>query len=111
MKTILRVFSTLFLLLLGGVVGGGIALLFAPQSGRATRANLSSKGVRIAENIKEELGIARHQATHRINTISRDVRHKALALEGQLQEMVEEQGQAVKETIGVIPELFKSNGR
>lgn len=38
---------------LGGVIGAGVALLLAPQSGKETRAMLKRKAREVGEDVKE----------------------------------------------------------
>jgi gas vesicle protein len=50
--------SVLLSFLLGGVVGAGLALLFAPQSGRETRQKIKD----LADDVKEKSAEYVHQA-------------------------------------------------
>jgi gas vesicle protein len=57
-------------LLIGGAVGAGIALLFAPQSGRRTRRDLRHLGEK-AINKSAAIGLdARHSFNHLIDEVS-----------------------------------------
>jgi gas vesicle protein len=48
-------------LLIGTLVGAGIALLVAPQSGRETRRNIARRARRLAEDARERYDDARHE--------------------------------------------------
>jgi len=41
-------------LLIGAVIGGVIALLYAPQSGKKTRQLIKDKAIEVADEVKEE---------------------------------------------------------
>ena len=43
-------------LLTGAVIGGVIALLYAPQSGKETRAMLKDKATRVVDTVMEKTG-------------------------------------------------------
>ncbi|MBI5647898.1 MAG: YtxH domain-containing protein [Ignavibacteriae bacterium] len=51
----------------GAVVGGVIALLYAPKSGKELRQDLKRKGEEIAEDVEEYLKDAQAKAKHLIN--------------------------------------------
>ena len=56
----------------GAMIGAGIALLFAPQSGRQTRRDLARAG-RIAKNKAEELRLQLH---HSLMELADDISDK-----------------------------------
>jgi gas vesicle protein len=65
-----RKLQTVGTLLIGGAVGAGIALLFAPQSGRRTRRDLSHLGQK-AINKSAAIGMdVRHSFDHLIDGVS-----------------------------------------
>ena len=51
----------------GAIVGGVIALLYAPKSGKELRQDLKRKGEEIAEDVDEYLKDAQVKAKHLIN--------------------------------------------
>ncbi len=64
-------------LTIGGFIGAGVALLYAPQSGRATRSMIYSKGVALKEKAAEEAHLAGTKAKGQLNHVTRDIRYKA----------------------------------
>ncbi|PKL51998.1 MAG: hypothetical protein CVV37_03430 [Nitrospira bacterium HGW-Nitrospira-1] len=57
--------SVLLSFLLGGVVGAGLALLFAPQSGRETRQKIMD----LTEEAKKKSTESAHQAKEKISSM------------------------------------------
>jgi len=57
--------SVLLSFLLGGVVGAGLALLFAPQSGRETRQKIRE----LADDVKEKTTDYAHQAKEKVSAL------------------------------------------
>ena len=57
--------SVLLSFLLGGVVGAGLALLFAPQSGRETRQKIKD----LADDVKEKSAEYVHQAKEKATSL------------------------------------------
>ena len=49
-------------LLLGGLIGAGIGLIYAPRSGEETRRQLAEEANRITENTRESLHAAQEKA-------------------------------------------------
>lgn len=48
-------------LIIGALVGAGVALLFAPQSGEETRRTITRRARRLAEDARERYDDAKHQ--------------------------------------------------
>jgi len=57
--------SVLLSFLLGGVVGAGLALLFAPQSGRETRQKIRE----LADDVKEKTTDYANQAKEKVSSL------------------------------------------
>lgn len=57
--------SVLLSFLLGGVVGAGLALLFAPQSGRETRQKIRE----MADDVKEKTADYVHQTKEKASSL------------------------------------------
>jgi gas vesicle protein len=60
-------------LVIGGLVGAGIALLMAPQSGEETRAQIRDAGVELKDRANETMAEAREKA----EAITADSRRRA----------------------------------
>jgi len=60
-------------IVIGGLVGGGVALLAAPQSGTETRAVLRNKGLELRDKVVSEASVTRQFAGKAIT----DVRNRA----------------------------------
>ncbi len=110
-RSIRMILASIASLLIGGIIGAGVALLYAPQSGRATRAMIRSKGVELKERAAEEVNLTRAQAVGKVNRMTRQIRSQASQFSHQLQDMVEDQQAALKETVSAIPMPFQHNGR
>lgn len=61
--------GSLFLagLMMGGVVGAGVALLLAPQSGAATRSQIRDKGLELKDGAVEGLAEAGHRTQEQVD--------------------------------------------
>jgi len=64
--------STAIALIAGALLGAGVALLFAPQSGRKTRRDIR----KFAEKAGNKVEAARLELQHSINNIVEDVEQK-----------------------------------
>ena len=54
-------------LLMGAIVGGAIALLYAPRSGKDTRAMIAGKISNAAQSVGETVGSVRHAVGEKIS--------------------------------------------
>jgi gas vesicle protein len=62
-----RQWGTIFAgLVIGGLVGAGLALLLAPQSGEATRSQVRAKSFELKDGASERLAEAGHRAQAQI---------------------------------------------
>jgi gas vesicle protein len=73
--------------ILGGLVGAALGLLFAPQSGEATRELIRDKGIEIRDKVGETAAAARARAEE----LARDAKTKAEDLQRRGQVVLEEQ--------------------
>jgi gas vesicle protein len=55
-------------LMIGGLVGAGLALLLAPQSGEKTRGQIKDKGVELKDGAVEGLMEVGHRAQAQVDT-------------------------------------------
>lgn len=85
----------LFGILLGGIVGAALGLLFAPQSGEETREMIREKGIEIRDKVEESATAARAQA----EALARDAKMKAEELQRKGQAALESQKARLEEAI------------
>ena len=64
-------------LLLGGLIGAGTALLFAPQSGERTRADIQNKTIELRDRTTDTVKDAVSQVKSKARQVTSDVRDKA----------------------------------
>ncbi|MDR3573316.1 MAG: YtxH domain-containing protein [Anaerolineaceae bacterium] len=84
-----RIFGiSVILLIIGGLIGSSVALLYAPQSGRATRAMLHSKGVIAQAHASDELTIAKSQIEAAVESLTSQIRNDAAKFSDQLKNTV-----------------------
>ncbi len=55
---IMTILLSIVALALAGLIGTSVGLLYAPQSGRATRALLKSRGILLQEKVREDIRLA-----------------------------------------------------
>ena len=60
-------------LIVGGLIGAGVALLFAPQSGEETRAQIRDASIELKDRANETIAEAREKA----DAITADARRRA----------------------------------
>jgi gas vesicle protein len=75
-----RVKPVLSGLLLGGLIGAGTALLFAPQAGEQTRAAIQNKTMELRDRTTEGVKGAVSQVTTKTRQVASDVLHKGQRL-------------------------------
>jgi gas vesicle protein len=86
---VLPLLKSAFTLTLGGLVGAGIALLYAPQSGRATRGLLQYKGQVLKDRVSGDVDLAKLQVQRRLNHMNRSAQIKMTGFKNQLQDNLE----------------------
>ena len=107
MKTFRFVLTIVASLVIGGLIGVGVALLYAPQSGRATRRYLRSKSEALKERALEEVEHTRSKARGKLNKASKRLQSQANQMDKQLQDKVEDRQTALKDAVSSIPMPFK----
>ncbi len=70
MKKVAKVLSLFSMFVVGGMIGAGVALLMAPQSGRRTRSKIRDKGEELRERAVETAEDTRHLASHKIDDLA-----------------------------------------
>ncbi len=78
-------------LLIGGLVGAGVMLLLAPQSGKQTRAQIQQKSTELRDQASEAVDDAVAQVRVKTRQITAGIGNKAKELQHGGQEMVVEQ--------------------
>lgn len=78
-------------LLVGGLVGAGVMLLLAPQSGKKTRAQIRKKSLNLRDQTTEAVEDAVSQAGAKVHQVRADVRKQVKELDQRGQVMLEEQ--------------------
>lgn len=78
-------------LLIGGLVGVGVTLLLAPQSGKRTRALIQQKSIELREQASDSVDDAVAQARIKVRHITSDISDKAEELQQRGQAMIDEQ--------------------
>jgi len=71
---------------LGGLIGAGLALLFAPASGEETRAQISQKAQKLWERGKEGADYVRKVVRDEISTVKENVGDIKTAVEKGVEE-------------------------
>lgn len=111
LNTVRLFLSGLAILTVGGLIGSSVALLYAPRSGRATRALIRSRGVEMREKIAEETHLTALQARDQMNHMRRDARYRAREIGSRLQNTRQDTQHALREAVSTVPLPFKHNGQ
>ena len=86
-------------LLLGGLIGAGTALLFAPQSGERTRATIQNKTMELRDRTTEGVKDAVSQVTSKTRQVATNVLGKGQELVQQGRDVLEHQLDEVAHTV------------
>jgi gas vesicle protein len=73
-------------LLIGGLAGVVVGILFAPKSGEETRNELGEKATNLAERMKEEYEVALEKSKSRYESLLKQLK-KAEAVAGEKEKM------------------------
>ena len=93
-----RVKPVLSGIVLGGLIGAGAALLFAPRSGEQTRAEIRNKTMEMRDQTVDTVKDKISQAKSKASQITSDVKDKARELKHQGQDLVGRKADYVSET-------------
>ena len=83
--------NVLFGALIGGLVGAAAMLLFAPQSGRQTRAQIQNKSIELRDRTTKNIKKAVAQVRSETDKITTEVMEKAVELKNLGQDKLVEQ--------------------
>jgi gas vesicle protein len=78
-------------MLVGSLAGAVAMLLFAPQSGKRTRAKIQQKSIELREQTTDAVEDALAQTRHKARQISSSVRDQAEAIQQRGQDVLDEQ--------------------
>ena len=81
--------ATFTAFLIGGLIGGAIALLYAPRSGKETREYLMTEGQQAADRVMESI----RDAQVRLEEMNQETRDRLQRLQTIAQETIDEEKQ------------------
>jgi gas vesicle protein len=85
--------------LLGGLIGAGTALLFAPQSGEETRAAIQNKTVELRDRTTEGVKGAVSQVSNKTRQVASDVLGRSQELVQQGKEVLDNRFGTMNKTV------------
>ncbi len=94
-----RVKPVLSGLLLGGLIGAGTALLFAPQAGEQTRTAIQNKTVELRDRTTEGVKDAVSQVTNKTRQVASNVLGRGQEMVQQGRDVLENQLDEVAQTV------------
>jgi gas vesicle protein len=83
-----RILSLISMFIVGGLLGAGVALLMAPQSGRRTRLKIRDKGIELRERAAETAEDTRHRASHTLDDLASSTRERVSSLKERGRDLV-----------------------
>lgn len=102
---------------IGGLIGSGAALLFAPQAGEKTREQIHQKGIELGEQATKATGEARSKTERKIaeaqvklEKVSKDLQRRAKELEEQGRTLLAEKQKQIQELTKKIEEQAPAKG-
>ena len=102
---------------IGGLIGSGAALLFAPQAGEKTREQVRQKGIEISEQATKATKEARSKAEDKMaevqvkfEKVSGDLQKRVKELEEQGRTLLAEKQQQIQELTKKVEEQAPAKG-
>ena len=86
-------------LLIGGLIGAGTALLFAPKSGEQTRSDIQQKTIELRDRTADSVKDAVSQVKSKTRQVSSDVLGKAQELTRRNKQALDNQLDEVSQTV------------
>jgi gas vesicle protein len=83
-----KILSLVGMFIVGGMIGAGVALLMAPQSGRRTRSKIRDKGVELREKAVETAEDTRHRASHTMDDLATSTKNRFSSLKERSRDLV-----------------------
>lgn len=90
-------FSMIFPYVIGALIGAGIALLMAPQSGQDTRNLLLNKGTEVKDRAVGTVGDTRERASKALDEVTHSAKESLTSLRNRSGDMIDEQKSRVEE--------------
>jgi gas vesicle protein len=100
-----RTGSTFTAFLIGGLIGGAVALLYAPRSGEETREILLNQGQETADRVMQSL----RDAQTRLEAMNEDTRERLQRLQVIAQETLDEEKQIFDKRYGQVKEVMNKD--
>lgn len=91
------IFSLISAFAVGGMIGAGVALLMAPQSGQETRDQIRNKSLELKDRAVETAEDTRERAARALNDVTQQTKEKVSSISKRGQEMVDEQKRRLNE--------------
>ncbi|MEE9591808.1 MAG: YtxH domain-containing protein [Thermodesulfobacteriota bacterium] len=79
-------FDLLFTFILGGIVGAGVALLYAPASGEETRKRIKDEADELGEKVKDGYELARDRVEEGVGKVREFMEGKKGAVKSAIKE-------------------------
>jgi gas vesicle protein len=89
--------------LIGGMIGGAIALLYAPRSGRETREYLLNEGQETADRVMDSI----RDAQVRLEAMNQETRKRLQRLQMIAQETIEEEKEVFEKRYGQVKDVIR----
>jgi gas vesicle protein len=106
--------ATFTAFLIGGLIGGALALLYAPRSGRETREFLLNEGQETADRVMDSIRDAQdnilttiEEAQVRLEAMNQETRERLQRLQAIAQETIEEERQVFEKRYGQVKDAMK----
>ena len=97
--------STFTAFLIGGLIGGAIALLYAPRSGQETREILLNEGQQAADRVMDSI----HDAQVRLEAMNQETRDRLQRLQVIAQETLDEEKEIFDRRYGQVKEVMNKD--
>ena len=92
-----QILSVISALVIGGIIGAGITLLVAPQSGEETRDLLRNKSMEIRDKAVETASDTRERASKALNDVAQQTKDRVSFISKRSQDVIEEGKQRIDE--------------
>lgn len=86
----------------GGLVGAAVALLFAPQAGEETRAQIQQKSIELRDEAGRVAGETAAQTKERLEKAAEELRKRAAELQERAKELMEEAQKYAQEQVSKV---------